>query len=239
MRHMGKSGKTAIGAALAALALLVLAGATMHETVALWFLAAAALAYVACVAEVIVRRRHKTLLASGVGSILFIAFGIAFLRQWGLAFNPDPEALSTRVDAEHPDLYFYLSAGAGAATLLLLLAGTVLPGRRRLTRSGAAARPVTAVRRPAAARQPASRQPASRQPASRQSASRQPASRQPAARQPAALQPASRQSAARPAARPAAKPSSSAKPAAKSLPKPAPKSSAKPSPSAGRTSTRR
>src|SRR6478736_803152 len=129
MRHMGKSGRTAIGASLAALALLVLTGATLNETVGLWFLAACALAYVACVAEVVIRRRHKTLLASGAGSILFIAFGIAFLRQWGLAFNPDPEALSTRVDAEHPDLYFYLSAAAGAATLLLLLARPVPPDR--------------------------------------------------------------------------------------------------------------
>src|SRR6478609_9330045 len=135
MRHMGRSGKTAIGAALAALALLVLAGSTLNETVGLWFLAAAALAYVACVAEVVIRRRHKTLLASGVGSILFIAFGVAFLRQWGLAFNPDPEALSTRVDSEHPDLYFYLAMAAGAVTLLLLFAGTVLPGRSHGRRS--------------------------------------------------------------------------------------------------------
>jgi hypothetical protein len=131
MRHMGTSGKVAIGAFLAALALLVLTGITLHEWVLVWFVGAAATAYVACVAEVVVRRRHKTLAASGVGSILFIAFAIAFLRQWGLAFNPDPDALSTRVDSEHPDLYFYLAAVAGAVTLLLLFAGTVLPGRSR------------------------------------------------------------------------------------------------------------
>ena len=129
MRHMGNSGKIAIGAMLAALALLVLTAITLNETVGLWFMGAAALAYVACVAEVVIRRRHKTLAASGVGSVLFIAFGIAFLRQWGLAFNPDPDALSTRVDTEHPDLYFYLAAAAGAATLLLLFAGTVVPGK--------------------------------------------------------------------------------------------------------------
>ena len=112
----------------------------------LWFVGASATAYVACVAEVVVRRRHKTLAASGVGSILFIAFGIAFLRQWGLAFNPDPDALSTRVDSAHPDLYFYLAAAAGAVTLLLLFAGTVLPGRNRGRRSPGNAR--DAVRRP-------------------------------------------------------------------------------------------
>ena len=131
MRHMGTSGKIAIGAFLAALALLVLTGITLHETVFVWFLGASAAAYVACVAEVVIRRRHKTLVASGAGSILFIAFGIAFLRQWGLAFNPDPDALSTRVDSAHPDLYFYLAGAAGAVTLLLLFAGTALPGRSR------------------------------------------------------------------------------------------------------------
>jgi len=157
MRHMGKSGKTAIWASLAALALLVLAGVTLHETVGLWFLAACAVAYVAAAAEVLVRRRYKTLLASGVGSILFIAFGIAFLRQWGLAFNPDPNALSTNVDTDHPDLYFYLSAAAGALTLILLLAGTVLPGRRPALRSGYPSR------RPASASGgPANRRPAAR-----------------------------------------------------------------------------
>ena len=143
MRHMGNSGRIAIGAILAALALLVLTGITLHETVFVWFLAACAVAYVACVAELVIRRRHKTLAASGLGSILFIAFGIAFLRQWGLAFNPDPEALSTRVDSEHPDLYFYLAAAAGAATLLLLFAGTVLPGRGTGRRSGSARAPAS------------------------------------------------------------------------------------------------
>ena len=202
MRHMGNSGKTAIGASVAAVALLVLTGATLHETVGLWFLAAAAVAYIACVAEVLVRRRYKTLLASGIGSILFIAFGIAFLRQWGLAFNPDPNALSTNVDTEHPDLYFYLAAAAGAVTLLLLLAGTVVPGRRPAPRPGyASRRPAsassgTAPRRPvargtatsAAPQSSAPRSAAARSAAPRSSAPRTPAARTPA---PAAKRPAS------------------------------------------------
>ncbi|MCB5273203.1 hypothetical protein BJG92_00718 [Arthrobacter sp. SO5] len=146
MRHMGNSGKMAIGAFLAALALLVLTVVTLHGTVALWFLAASVAAYVACVSEVVIRRRHRTLVASGIGSILFIAFGIAFLRQWGLAFNADPDAMSTRVDSEHPDLYFYLAVAAGALTLLLLFAGTVLPGRRRGAASSPRRRPATASR---------------------------------------------------------------------------------------------
>lgn len=178
MRHMGNSGKIAIGAFLAALALLVLTGVTLHETVLLWFLAASAVAYVACVAELVIRRRHRTLAASGIGSILFIAFGIAFLRMWGLAFNADPDALSTRVDSEHPDLYFYLAAAAGAATLLLLFAGTVLPGRGRAPRSASYAsrrRPTSAARGSAkgSGRGPAPRGASSRTSASRTTASRQ------------------------------------------------------------------
>ena len=185
MGHMGNNGKIAIGAFLAALALLALAGITLHETVFLWFLAASAVAYVACVSEVVIRRRHRTLAASGVGSVLFIAFGIAFLRQWGLAFNADPDAMSTPVDSPYPDLYFYLAAGAGAATLLLLVAGTVLPGRGWRARAGSAAR-----RRPASgARRPASRTSGTRRAPSRTSAPR----------------PTPRPAASRVAARPAAK----------------------------------
>ncbi len=135
MRHMGISGKTAIGAILAALALLVLTGITLNETVLLWFVAAAGVAYVTCAAEIIRRGRNRTLAASGLGSILFIAFGIAYLRQWGLAFTSDPEALSRPVNSAYPDLYFFLAAGFGALTLLLLFAGAVLPGRRQGARS--------------------------------------------------------------------------------------------------------
>lgn len=246
MGHMGNSGKIAIAAFLAALALLALTGITLHETVFLWFLAAAAAAYVACVAEVVIRGRHRTLAASGIGSILFIGFGIAFLRQWGLAFNPDPDALSTRVDAEHPDLYFYLAAAFGAATLLLLVAGTVLPGRGRRPRTAGPAprrRPTPAAKRPAQ-RRPAPRSAPSRtaapRPAPRSAAGRQvqPARPQPARSQPARSQTAGSQSARVPAPRAASsglkRPASSAggTSTAKSPPKPA----ARPS---ERTSTRR
>lgn len=213
MRHMGTNGKVAIGAFLAALGLLVLTGITLHEWVLVWFVGAAATAYVACVAEVVVRRRHKTLAASGVGSTLFIAFGVAFLRQWGLAFNPDPDALSTRVDSEHPDLYFYLAAAAGAVTLLLLFAGTVLPGRSRGRRSpGHAPR-----RRPA----PVARGTRTRTTSARPSAPRGTAAR------PAAPRTAAPRTAARPAAKSPAKTpvKAPAKPAAAKSP--APKSPAR------------
>lgn len=198
MRNMGNSGKMAIGAITAALALLVLTGLTLHETVFLWFLAACAAAYVACAAELMVRRRHRTLAACGFGSILFIAFGIAFLRQWGLAFNPDPGALSAPVDSDYPDLYFYLAAVSGAATLLLLFAGMVLPGRAHRQRPRQAAR-----RRPAS--RPASRGPA-KSPAARQGTVRTGTARTGTARTPASRTPAPRPrtSTARPAAKPPA-----------------------------------
>ena len=195
MGHMGNNGKIAIGAFLAALALLALTGITLHETVFLWFLAACAAAYVACVSEVILRRRHRTLAASGIGSILFIAFSIAFLRQWGLAFTTDPDAMSTPVDSKYPDLYFYLAAAAGTATLLLLVAGTVLPGRGRGRRPRAAGhaprrRPASGARgpasRPAAARRAPSRT-ATARPASRSAAGR-PATPRGAKAQPAKTQ---------------------------------------------------
>ena len=166
MGHMGNNARIAIGAFLAALALLALAAITLHETVFLWFAAACAAAYAACVSEVIIRRRHRTLAASGVGSILFIAFGIAFLRQWGLAFNADPEAMSAPVVSDHPDLYFYLAAAAGTATLLLLVAGTILPGRRPRA-AGHAPR-----RRPAGTRSPVPRPAAARRAPSGTSPSR-------------------------------------------------------------------
>ncbi len=221
MRHMGISGRIAIGSFLAALALLVLTGITLHETVFLWFVGASATAYVACVTEVVIRRRHKTLAASGLGSILFIAFGIAFLRQWGLAFNPDPDALSTRVDSAHPDLYFYLSAAAGAVTLLLLFAGTVLPGRRSGLRSPA--HPPR--RRPAPAARGGARSAAPQAAAARPTA--RPTTRGTAAR-PAAPRTAARAAATSPATAAARVPSAKS-PAAKSLARtPAAKTTAKP-----------
>ena len=83
MGHMGNSGKIAIGAFLAALALLVLTGITLDETVFPWFLAA-------CRGGLCRLRRRgvcppapPALAASGIGSSLFIAFCIAFLRHVG------------------------------------------------------------------------------------------------------------------------------------------------------------
>ncbi len=191
MRHMGISGKTAIGAILAALALLVLTGITLNGTVLLWFVAAAGVAYVTCAAEIIRRGRNRTLAASGLGSILFIAFGIAYLRQWGLAFTSDPEALSRPVNSAYPDLYFFLAAGSGALTLLLLFAGAVLPGRGRGARTpGTAARrrPATSARGPARASSPRT----AGRPAAPRNASAAPAKRPAAPRSASGAKPAAK-----------------------------------------------
>ena len=223
MRHMGNSGRIAIGALLAAVALLVLTAVTLHEAVFVWFLGASAAAYVACVAEVVIRRRHRTLMASGIGSMLFLAFGIAFLRQWGLAFNADPGALSAPVNTAHPDLYFYLAAASGAATLLLLFAGTVLPGRRGTARAYASRPPASAPR--SGARGQASRGQASRGQVSR--AATRGTAGGPAPRTAAATTAVSRTATPRPAVRVPAAKSAPAKAPAQSPERPSARASAR------------
>jgi hypothetical protein len=135
MRHMGNSGKTAIGAFAAAAGLLVLTSITLEEAALVAFLGAVAVGYVASVAEAFARRRYLALLAGGVGSSLFIGCSIAFLRTWGLAFNQDAAALGQAVTTRDSDIYFYLAAASGCLTLLVLFCAAVWPSRRRLRRS--------------------------------------------------------------------------------------------------------
>jgi hypothetical protein len=173
MRHMGNSGKTAIGAFAAAAGLLVLTAVTLEEAALVAFLGALAVGYVASVAEAFARHRYLALLAGGAGTSLFIGCSIAFLRMWGLAFNQSPAALGRAVTTRDSDIYFYLAAASGCLTLLVLFCAAVWPSRRRLRReqpmrptaaarprsasparaAGAPARPAT--RLPAGARQPA------------------------------------------------------------------------------------
>jgi hypothetical protein len=145
MRHMGNSGKLAIISAVVSAGLLVLLAITLEETVMYTFLGVLALGYLACVAEVFVRRRYFMLVLGAISSIMFVAFGIAFLRMWGLAFNQDENALGNAVSTKDSDIYFYLAALAGCSSLLVLFVGAVWPARRY--RAKAAARP--AARRPA------------------------------------------------------------------------------------------
>lgn len=197
MRHMGNSGKLAIVSAVVSAGLLVLLAITLDETVMYFFLGVVAIGYLACVAEVFTRRRYVMLVLGAIATILFIGFGIAFLRMWGLAFNQDENALGSAVSTKDSDIYFYLAAAAGCGALLVLFMGAVWPSRR----AKAPARP--AVRRPAA--RPAPRQsPAPAKPAPRPAArpapgaAKRPAPRTPAPRTPAPRTPAPRTSAKRP-----------------------------------------
>lgn len=158
MRHMGNSGKLAVVSACVALGLLVLTAITLEEAVMFTFLGVVAVGYLASITEVFARRRYLALVAGAVGSSLFVGFGMAFLRMYGLAFNQDTNALGTAVSTQDSDNYFYFSVAAGFGTLLVLFAGAVLPGRRVSAKRPSAGR--TASKRPTAGRVPASRTPA-------------------------------------------------------------------------------
>lgn len=220
MRHMGNSGRIAIGAVVAAAGLLVLTAVMLEEWALFAFLGAVAVGYLACVVQVVARGRNLALLAGGAGTSLFIGFSIAFLRMWGLAFTAESDALGTAVSTQDSDIYFYLAAVSGAGTLLVLFAGAVWPAGKRLrsparsTRSGR--KPASAARRPAA--RPARQAPrraarpggttAARPAYGRASASGSGAVRAPSAKRPA----------------------SSANAPVTRVPKPAPKSALKPPP---------
>jgi hypothetical protein len=202
MRHMGNSGKTAIGAFAAAAGLLVLTAYTLEEVALVAFLGALAVGYVASVAEAFARRRYLALLAGGAGTSLFIGCTIAFLRMWGLAFNQDAAALGQAVTTRDSDIYFYLAAASGCLTLLVLFCAAVWPSRRRLRREELTR--ATGTARPAGMAKSRSTSPArttKRQaPASTTRAPQAPA--RPAARLPAAArQPAQRTGQQKPAQR--------------------------------------
>jgi MFS family permease len=132
MRDMGNSGKLALISSCIGLALLVVTAITLEEGVLFAFLSAAAVGYLSAVAEVFSRRRHLALILGAIGSSLTIGFAIAFLRMWGLAFNEESNAVGTAVKTQDSDSYFYLALAAGFGTMLVLLAGAVLPGARRI-----------------------------------------------------------------------------------------------------------
>ncbi|WP_457972575.1 hypothetical protein [Arthrobacter sp. D1-17] len=190
MSHMGRSGKTAVGAFFAALGMLVLTAITLEEAVLFTFLGLLAVGYVASVAEAFARRRYLALLVGAAGTSLFIGCGMAFLRMWGLAFTDTPSTLGRAVSTTDPDIYFYLAAAAGTVTLLVLFGAATWPGRRRAARPSRAtvgqrrAAPSSAARSPAARRPAPQRQATQRQTPQRQATQRQPRQRQATQRQP-------------------------------------------------------
>ena len=154
MRHMGNSGKFAVICGIVAAGLLVLTGMTLAEPVFLAFLGVLALAYVAAVAELLVRRRHLALLATGAGTSITIACSLAFLSTWELAFDGESSFIGTPLPTNDPDNYFMVAAAAAAGTLAVLFLGAAWPSRRR---AGTGRKPATAGRRPVAAGRPTGR----------------------------------------------------------------------------------
>lgn len=237
MRHMGISGKFALIAAVAALGMLVLTAITLEEAVAVTFLGLVAVAYVAAVAEVVVRRRHFALLATGVGSSLAIAFSLAFLSTWELAFADESTIIGTPLPTDDPDNYFFWAAASAVATVLVLFMGAFWPSRKRLgagerLRAGRGKPSPGKLRSPvrggsAPARRPEARGAAVQGTAPRRaSASGTTAQRASSSRAPARLPAAARGSAAA-GERPSSSVAPVRRPAPQAAPKPAPKSGSK------------
>ena len=174
MRHMGNSGKFALIAAVAALGMLVLTAITLEEAVMVTFLGLVALAYVSAVAEVLARGRRLALLATGAGTSLTVAFSLAFVSTWELAFAEQSSFLGTPLPTGDPDNYFYWAAASAVATVLVLFLGAVWPAGKRL---GAGRRkPSPAKRRPATgARRPAARGTTTQRAAAQRAAAQRPA----------------------------------------------------------------
>ncbi|WP_227471438.1 hypothetical protein [Paenarthrobacter sp. YJN-5] len=205
MRHMGNSGKLAIVAAFVSLGLLVLAAVVLEEVVLYLFLGAVLTCYLASLVQVFNRRRYLVVLLASAGTTLFIGFGIAFLRMWGLAFNQDSNAMGSAVSSQDSDIYFYLAAVAGVGTVAVLFLGAVMPSFGSRTAAPAPAkRPAPVTKRASAQRKP-SPPPAQRAPSQRNPTPR-PATQ---AKRPAPRKPTT------PAKRPASNASTQRKPATK------------------------
>lgn len=201
MRHMGNSGKLALIAAVVALLLLVLTALTLEEPVLFAFLGLVALAYVAALYEVLSRRRHAVAVATGLGTCLTLAFSLAFVSTWELAYANQSSIIGTPLPTGDPDDYFYLAAGSAVGTLMVVFLGAAWPAVRRLGApprkpSPARLRPASPARRPPA-RVPAARGSATRSAAGQRSSGSRAPARLPGA---AATRPASPASPVRKAA---------------------------------------
>lgn len=132
MERMGKSGKLAVIAGIVAAGLLVLTGMTLAEPVFVAFLGVLALACLACIVEILKRGRRVALLAAGAGTSLTVAFSLAFVSTWELAFAGEPSFFGTPLPTGDPDNYFFGAAAAALATLFVLFLGAAWPRGRRL-----------------------------------------------------------------------------------------------------------
>lgn len=178
MRHMGKSGKFAVITGIAAAGLLVLTGMTLAMPVFNAFMGVLALAYLSAIAELLARRRRAALLATGAGTSLTLAFALAFLGTWELAYDGQSSFLGTPLPTDDPDNYFVSAGVSAVATLLVLFLGATWPPGRRL--APAAGRKPAAQRRPATAPRSARAAAAKNAPGRGAAAQRTPAPRAPA-----------------------------------------------------------
>jgi len=154
----------------------VLTAITLEEAVMVTFLGLLALAYIAAVAEVLARRRHFALIATAAGTSLTLAFSLAFVSTWELAYADQSSFLGTPLPTKDPDSYFYWGAASAVATLLVLFLGAAWPAGRRL--GTPRRKPAPAKRRPASGTRPPAQGGAQRtatRPSSSASASRKPA----------------------------------------------------------------
>ncbi|WP_461189122.1 hypothetical protein [Arthrobacter sp. Z4-13] len=208
---MGNSGKFAVITGMVAAGLLVLTGMTLAEPVFIAFLGVLGLAYLACIVEVLRRRRFVILVIAGLSTSLAIGGSLAFLSTWELAFADDTSLFGTPLPTSDPDNYFFLAALSLLTALAALFAGAVWPGHPRSSQQSRAAGSRTAPRgsnapRRTPARQTSASQP--RTPSSGRAPGRQPTSsarqvpqRQSAAKQSTAMQGAAKQPQRRPAPR--------------------------------------
>lgn len=222
MRHMGNSGKFAVITGIVAAGLLVLTGMTLEMPVFVAFAGVLGLAYLACVLELILRRRHIMLALGGLCTSLAVAGTLAFLGTWELSFEGQSSLIGTPLPTDDPDTYFIVAGGSLVAAFAVLFAGAAWPGRAApVRRAPARRRPTRPSARQSPARQagPRTSQPRAAQPRTtaggrapvRQSpsaAQRQGAAAKGAAKQGAAIKGSPRQGATKqaPSGQPARKP---------------------------------
>lgn len=143
-RPLRTSARVTLVAAGAAVALGVIAGASLDGGAATLALTALG-GFVACALYAILSMSRYALAAvAAASSALAIGCALAFLRLLGLAWDQDPDAVTT-VSSRDADPFFFGAIAATAVTLILLLAGAAWPqahrpSKRRRPAAGAAAR---------------------------------------------------------------------------------------------------
>ncbi|WP_077489339.1 hypothetical protein [Sinomonas mesophila] len=108
-------------------------------------------AFVACALYAILgMSRYAVAAVAAVGAAIAIGAGLAFLRLIGLAWDQDPDAVST-ISSRDADPFFLGAMLAAAGTLAVLFVGAVWPQPRRRARASRMAQRRPSLRRPSAA----------------------------------------------------------------------------------------